>query len=403
MSRSVLGRWAAVCAGLLLLAACKGGAPPSGGAFIPSAGEGRFAKAGLGAILTTKDGGQIYGFDIDRNGDDGALASAQTVNGNGAAKVSVETFDQNTGAITSSFENQTGTVNSYGFDGIFFGDVGLVTHYVVPKGQIYAKRFYDVMNPVTAEKFTGTWTEPIHDIDVLQTGVNQTTSTGLLFVIELQNQDRPDLIVTDVGANTVSKTIHLNPNLFGGANGPQLGQYISANKAVIATSPDGGAAGGEAPVNAIVDLQTGAMTQFNGFNNGPYHAGDVNGGTVDPNTGIEATDTELNAQVEFYDVKKKQGIVAVQLPCTNDADQSFSGAGIAVDPVHKLFLVTDPAYGCDNGSDGALVVYDEAGNQKEVITGFKFAIGEPPPVINPAKRMGWTFGPGFDQLQQFFY
>jgi len=51
------------------------------------------------------------------------------------------------------------------------------------------------------------------------------------------------------------------------------------------------------------------------------------------------------------------------------------------------------------------VVYDEAGNLIETIAGFNFAIGEPAPVLNPSKRMGWAFsGPaGFSQLQQFFY
>jgi hypothetical protein len=51
----------------------------------------------------------------------------------------------------------------------------------------------------------------------------------------------------------------------------------------------------------------------------------------------------------------------------------------------------------------AYFIYDEKGNLVETITGFKFALGEPAPVINPSKRMGWTFGPGFNQLQQFFY
>ena len=147
-----------------VLAGCRGGSSPSVSA-LPNvrlvqplqAGH----KVGLGAVLNTKDGGQVFGFDVDQNGNHGALASALTIKNNGATRVSVETFDQNSGAITSSFANETGTVNSYGFDGIFFGDVGLVTHYYVPKGQLFAQRFYEVMNPVTAQKFTGKWMPPI--------------------------------------------------------------------------------------------------------------------------------------------------------------------------------------------------------------------------------------------------
>ena len=120
--------------------------------------------------------------------------------------------------------------------------------------------------------------------------------------------------------------------------------------------------------------------------------------------GVAATTTELNSQVEFYDLKSQSGIAAVQLPCTTNTDQIHSGSNIAVDPVNKLFLVTEQLY-CDGSQGSAIVVYDEAGNFVEAITGFNFAIGEPAPVLNPSGRMGWAFsGPeGFSQLQQFFY
>jgi hypothetical protein len=130
----------------------------------------------------------------------------------------------------------------------------------------------------------------------------------------------------------------------------------------------------------------------------------VNGLAVDPDTGVAATTTELNAEVEFYDLANKTGITAVQLPCTGSADQLNSGSGIAVDAAHKLFLVTETYY-CGGSQNGAIVVYDETGKFIEAITGFHFAVGEPAPALNPAKRMGWAFaGPGgFSQLQQFFY
>jgi hypothetical protein len=357
---------------------------------------------GLGATLSTKDGGQIFGFDIDQSGADGVLASAQTIDDQGDVRVSVETFDQDTGAIEKSFARYTGHRNEYGMDGVFAGDVALITHYVTPAGSIYAKRFYEVMNPVTAGAFTGAWTAPIDDIDVLQAVENQTTATGLLFAIELKHADKPDLIVTDIARGTISNTIPLDPDLFGGADSPVLGQYFPANAAVIAVSPDAGAVHGKAPLNVLIDLKTGAQTRFSGYNNGPYHAGYVTGMAVDPNTGVEATVTELNAQVEFYDLTKKTGIVAEQLPCTGDTDQLSSGAGIAVDPVNKLFLVTEQLY-CTGSQGSAILVYDEAGDLLETLTGFKFVIAEPPPVLNPSKRMGWAFGPGFNQLRQFFY
>lgn len=359
---------------------------------------------GLGKVLTTKDGGQIYGFDINRHGDDGVLASAQTIDADGDVLVSVETFNQKSGKITKSFAKYRGPRHEYGVDGIFAGDTALVTHYVTPNGSIYAKRVYEVMNPVTARSFTGDWTPPVKDIDVLQAGADQDSSTAVLFAIELKKDDRPDLLVSGVAAGTFSNLIHLDPNLFGLANGPRLGQYTSANKAVFALSPDAGTVGGLAPLNLSIDLATGETHQFPGYNLGEFHAGSVNGLAVDPNTGIAATTTELNAQVEFYDMDKMKDIAAVQLPCTGNTDQTNSGSGIAVDPVHKLFLVTDQLY-CDGSQGSAIVVYDEKGNFVETIAGFNFVIGEPAPVLNPAKRMGWAYGgpDGTTQLQQFFY
>jgi hypothetical protein len=384
------------CAAAAALGACSSGAstPPFApvNSLTPSSSLSAHARhtVGLGKLLTTKNGGQIFGFDIDRKGSDGVLATASDV----------ETFDQSSGSITKSFPKKLPPGTSYAVDAIFAGDVALVTRYVVPKGQIFAKRFYDVMNPVTAGKFTNVWTPPIRDIDVLQAGVNQDTSTSALFAIELKKQDNPLIVVSDVAKNTIAKVIHLDPNLFGGGNGPQFGQDTTTNQGVFALSPDGGRVGGAAPVNVLVDLATGKEKKFAGLNNGFFGSGYVNGLAVDSTTGIAATTTELNAQVEFYNLAQQTGIAA-QLPCTSDTSQINSGAGIANDPVNGLFLVTDPTYACSSGS--ALVVYDEKGNNVETITGFKFAIGEPPPVINPATRTGWAFGPGFSQLQQFFY
>ena len=350
---------------------------------------------GLGKVLTSKDGGQIFGFDIDQFGDDGVLATA----------TSVETFNQNTGKITRSFGKNLGPDSDYVVNGIAGGDVGLIEVEKVPQGKLFPHRHYKVMNPVTANKFTGDWTPPIKGLIAEQMSNDQGTQTSLMFgLTSLKSGEAPVLIVSDVAANTFSNIISLDPNLLCPCNGPVLGQYTTANEAVFALSPDGGAVGGEAPVNVLVDLSTGKATQFSGYNNGFFHAGYVNGLAVDPKTGVAATTTELNSQVEIYDLNTKKGITFTQLPCTNDTDQTNSGSGIAVDPVNKLFLVTDSFY-CDGSQGSAVVVYDEAGNLIESITGFNLAIGEPAPVLNPGKRMGWVFsGPnGFNQLQQFFY
>jgi hypothetical protein len=387
------------CAVAALLVGCSDGAsaPPP----LPRAGaagalghavSGPLARrgVGLGAVLTSKHG-QIFGFDVNRNGDDGLLATA----------FDVETFDQDSGQILKTYPAKTPRRTSYAADGILDGDIGLITRYVEPKGSLYAKRRFNVMKPVTKGKFTGKWKPPIKNIEVETAGPNQVTDTTAFFAIELKNQDVPDLFTSNVAKNTFGKVFHLDPNTFGLGNVPQFAQDTSTNQEVVALSPDGGRVGGAAPINVVVDLKTGKQTQWSGFNNGYFGAGYVNGIAIDSTTGTFATTTELNAQVEFYNVATQTGTFA-QFPCTGSTSQGNSGAGIANDPVNGLFLVTDPFY-CSGSQGSALLVYDEEGNLVETITGFKFAIGEPAPVINPSKRMGWAFGPQFSQLQQFFY
>ncbi|HEX4013880.1 MAG TPA: hypothetical protein VHX17_08335 [Candidatus Cybelea sp.] len=374
----------------VLLSGCGGDVSEPGAALSPHVRTAAGHAVGLGAVLTAH-GGQIFGFDLNQHGSDGVLATASDV----------ETFDQSTGAITKVFPKNNPPRTSYVAMGIVANDVGLINRQVEPKGSIYAKRLYDVMQPVTANKFTGKWTPPVKDFQVESAGPNQSTAQTAMFGIELKNQDIPDVFSSNVAKNTFGKLIHLDPDKFGVGNQPQAAQDTATNEEVIATSPDGGRVGGAPPINVLVNLKTGKQVQFNGFNNGYFHAGDVNGLAVDSASGIAATTTELNAQVEFYNLAKQNGVFA-QLPCTGDTSQGNSGAGIANDSVNGLFLVTDPTY-CAGSQGSAIVVYDESGNLIETITGFKFAIGEPAPVINPATRTGWAFGPTFGQLQQFFY
>jgi hypothetical protein len=390
------------CSLTVLTSACAGvggstPATPLGGAtgfarapreVAPAAG--RHGTTGLGAVLTSRDGSQIFGFDINSSGNDGILATA----------TSVESFDQDTGKITGSFPKKVPARTSYSMVGITTGDTALATEYHQDKNDPFATRTYGTIAPSTKNQFTGKWTPPLKDIQVEEEGPNQTAASTALYAIELQNNDNPDLIVSNVASNKTSKVIKLDPSLFSLGNGPQLGQDTKTNQAVFALSPDFGAVGGDPPLNVIYNMKTGKKTQFDGLNNGYFHAGSVNGLAVDSSTGIAATDTELNAQVEFYNLAKESSSFA-QLPCTGDTSQLNSGSGIASDSVHGLFLVTEEFYACGSGS--AILVYDEKGNLQETITGFTFVVGEGAPAINPSKRMGWVFGPKFSQLQQFFY
>jgi hypothetical protein len=170
---------------------------------------------------------------------------------------------------------------------------------------------------------------------------------------------------------------------------------------VLATSPDGGAVGGQVPLIAMVDLATGKIEQFNGVLIGIFHSGYVNGMAVDAATGIACTSTELDADVEFYDLASKNGF-AVGIPGAN-GNQSFSGEAIVNDPIHKLFLVAQPSGSVGPPGGSVIDVFDESGHLVKSITGFKAFGITPGLAIDPGKRIGFIDGPTPDALTQFTY
>lgn len=363
---------------------------------------------GPGKIVSTQDGGQIYGYDVDQHGRDGVLASAKQV-GSNRFKVSVETFDTKSARITKSFAAYTGSRNSYEVDGIFANDAALVTHLVEPKKSVYAKRVYEVMNPVTAEKFTGKWTPPIKDLSVLENAENQTTTTSVVFAIELKNQDRPDLVVSDIASDSFGKIIHLDPNQFLLADSPQLAQDTVNNLAVMASSPDGGAAGGPPPNIEAINLSSGKLSEFRGIDcgDGSLGCGSPNGIAYDSATGIACTTTELDAGIEFYHVAQKSGVWE-ELPVPpSGVAQFYSGGYVASDPIHGLFLIAQPESG-SSASGSSIQVYDESGNFVESIDGLNFTFNSDLAVlatiaIDPTTRTGWINGPAVTELQEFSY
>jgi hypothetical protein len=399
-SRSML------CASLTLIIAMVGPMSAANGAttarWIPTQPGIRWVdghKVGLGKVLSSADGGQIFGWDIDQSGTDGVLTTSQDV-GESDYKVSLETFDENTAKVTKVFGKYSGPKHSYLMDGVFAGGIALITHYITPEGQFYPKRRYDLMDPVSGGQITGRWTPPVKKFDVVQNAENQSTSTSVMYGIDLGHQSRPLLAVADFTDGTTSQ-IPLDPDTFGIGHA-QVAQDHATNSAVLASSD--GAVGGPAPLNTVIDLATGDMVRFPGLNGGPFGAGFVNGLAVDSTKGIACTTTELNAQVEFYKLAQHTG-KAVQLPGTQAGDQLNSGAAVAVDEVHHLFLVADPVYAPTGGS--AIVVYDTKGNFVEAITGFnfsnRFSVVPIRVAVNPTTRVGWVDGPDIDQLQQFFY
>ncbi|MGA8385169.1 MAG: hypothetical protein WB687_07740 [Candidatus Cybelea sp.] len=387
---------------MLALCACAGTTTPAGGV-TPATHLTAVRDGGsLGPVLTASDGGQIFGFDIDSNGNDGVLAAA-------GSQISIQTFDETTGKITKTLGAITGKKvgkgDDYVADGIFAGDVGLVDFQKagIP-GQTPTKDMYHLLNPLTKNRLNGRWIPPLKLFNVLEWAPNQSTDTSVVFGYQREGSDPLELIVSDVGKNTFGKVIGLNETNFALGTQPQLAEDTINNLAVMATSPSFGAAGGPPPVIWTVGLKSGKMTHFSGVNcPGSVGCGYANGIAYDSSTGIACTTTELDAGVEFYNVAKETG-TRVQLP--NNAGQLEAGAFVANDAVNGLFLIAQPV-SSTSPSGSSIQVYNESGTLEESINGFSFSDASSViPVrisINPTSRSGWVNGPQADQLQGFYY
>jgi len=390
------------CLVLLALCACAGTSNPGGGV-TPATSLTHFTgirdSGSLGPVLTTSDHGQIFGFDINSNGSDGFLASALT------GEVSVQTFNETTGKITKTIGSISGTQDDYVADGIFAGDVGLVDFQKAGVlGKTPVKDIYHLLNPVTKNRLIGKWVPPLKLFNVLEWAPNQSTSTSVVYGYQREGSVPSELIVSDVGKNTLGKVISLSSTDFSQGTQPQLAEDTVNNLAVMATSPSFGAAGGPPPVIWTINLKSGKKTHFSGVNcPGSVGCGYANGIGYDSSTGIACTTTELDAGVEFYNVAKQTG-TRVQLP--NNASQLSAGAFVANDAVNGLFLIAQPV-SSTSGSGSSIQVYNESGTLEESINGFNFSDASTViPVrisINPTSRIGWVNGPQVDQLQEFSY
>lgn len=348
-------------------------------------------------IVQSKFGGQIFGFDIDQNGTEGVLTEAQLLE-NGKVLAAVETFDQTTGKILKVVKKLE-TEDDFVTLGIVGTSIGLVEHEHVT-GIYVSKRIYELLNPLDSNQFTGTWKPPLTKDEII-IGVSQSQGSATTAVLAFENGGDENTFVfgSNVGANTFGPLITLTDPTFFQSNGPVMAYDTKTNRAVVAASS--GAVGGPPPVLALVDLTTETVIEFTGIPGPPpYRQGYVNGIAVDSEDGIACTTTEVDARVEFYDLKRQTGF-PVMLP--GGAGQLQSGENVEFDPVNKLFLVAQPY--SSTGSGSSIQVYDTKGNLVESLNGFSFPISTNAVfALHPSERSGYVYGPaGVAELQSFTY
>jgi hypothetical protein len=355
-------------------------------------------NTGAGSVIVhSKFGGQIFGWDIDQNGTEGVLSEALALS-NGNFLAAVETFDQTTGKILSVV-SKTETQDDFVTEAVVGSSVGLVEH-EHEISLFNVQRTFDVISPLSANKFTGKWTPPIGAKHLIsEVSRTQGTSNAAIFAYDNSGNFIPYVFSTNVAANTFGPVIHIQDSLNFASVPPPLAYNPLTNQAVL-----GGGDGcfGCAPVMGLADLGKGTFTEFTGIG-----FGFVNGIAVDAADNIACTTTEDDASIEFYDLSTQTGLFTVVLPNTGE-QQIFSGADVEFDATHKLFLVAQPV-SSQTPTGSTIYVYNPSGVLQETLNGFNFSNASTVIAmhiaLHPSTRSGFVDGPnaGVSEIQSFTY
>jgi hypothetical protein len=349
-------------------------------------------------IVHSKFGGQIFGFDIDQNGTEGVLSEA-LVQSNGTVLAAVETFSQTSGKILKVV-SETQTSDDFITLGVVGTSVGLVEHEHV-QGLRVVSRTFNTLNPLSANKDTGTWTPPIGTEHlIMPTGVSRSQGVPNVAVFAYDNSGNfiPWVFSSNVAANTFGPIVDITDSLNFGSVPPPMAYDSTTNQAIL-----GGGDGcfGCLPVIGLVNLTAGTWSEFTGIG-----FGFVNGMAVDSADGIFCTTTEDDAGVEFYHLATEQGF-EVALPGSG-SQQIFSGADVEYDPINKLFLVAQPV-SSSSSSGSTIYVYNIGGELQETLNGFSFSnsfnVVPMHIALHPKTRSGYVDGPdsGVTEIQSFTY
>lgn len=348
-------------------------------------------------IIHSQFGGQIFGFDIDQNGTEGVLSESQRVGNHVVA--AVETFDQRTGKILSVV-SKTETQDDFVTLGVVGNGVGLIDHEIL-SSLFRVTRKFQVINPLGANQFTGSWTPPLGLQDIIMPGGvsrSQGVSNVAVFVYDNSGHFKPKVFSSNVAANTFGPVVTVtDANNFGSVP-PPIAYDPVTNQAILGGGPGCFFC---RPVIGLVDFTSATFSEFQGIGFGGF----INGIAVDSQDGIFVTTSEDDAGVEFYSLSSHTGFT-VQLP-NSGGEQFYSGADVEYDAVHKWFFVAQPNSSSSSGS--SIYIYDVQGNLLKTLNGFKFSnAGNVIPMhiaLHPSWRVGFVDGPdpGVTEIQGFSY
>lgn len=347
------------------------------------------AKRASGVVVQPVLGGQILGYDIDRNGNTGMLSESMTVGVNDY-DVATETFDQATGRILKIVKEEKNTGNDFVTYPVVGKGVGLVLYQKRGNNGLY-KNIYEVVDPLKKGRFTGTWTPPLGQNEFVWTvSEDQGNRQTAVMTFNDGGNYESKVFATDVAANTFGSEVTITDSTFDFNDGPVMAFDTKTDAAVVAASTGCRTCGTEI---GLVDLAHGTFSEFAGLG-----FGTVNGIAVDSANGIACTTTEIDAGVEFYDLAKQTGF---ETSMAGASGQSNSGTDVEYDPVNKLFLIGQPF--SSFGSASAIQVFDTKGNFVESIENLSLPVSPALIALNPNTRTAFVVAALGTELQSFSY
>lgn len=240
---------------------------------------------GQGFVVQDLFGGQIFGYGVDENGTEGLLSEAVSQPG-GTYLVATETFSQTTGRILALVEIRAATRDDYVTLGVVGSHIGL-REWEHVQGLYVTSRTYNVMNPLSGNRFDGAWTPPLNDqTQHFEDVEGNQGAPGVAVMASTDACCGRFVFGSNVAANTFGPMVTLTDPIMTGGVPPLLAYDSVTNQAVLAQAQG---APYSTPVFDLVNLSTRVITEFTGMGDG-Y----VNGLAVDSATGIACTTTETD-------------------------------------------------------------------------------------------------------------
>jgi hypothetical protein len=338
-------------------------------------------------------GGTIFGFDIDKNGNEGLLSEST------GCTYATETFDQATGKIVKVVRE--GHPANCADDDVTWGvvgsSVGLVEHQHVPSFDHLQMSFH-LLDPLEGNQFTGSWVPPEKGTAyILGASRNQDTPVNAYQVYDVDT-GMEFVYGSDVARNKFGPVTQI-------ASYPYIiGLNAGTNKAIVLAS--NGQSPGPSYINQV-DLADGKVTTFLGIGSGI-----VQGIAVDSADNIAVTTTFYDAGLEFYNLTTQTSFEETLPGIPDNCNAACAGFDVEFDPIHKLFLVAQPISSQQrNSTTSTIYVYNTTGRLLETLNGFNFytARFDVLPVhiaLHPRDRSGFvdvTNNLGVGGIQSFTY